>query len=598
MKLSKLATAVVSSVLASALVATVHANASHAAKQQPKPSPAAQAKPQPTPPSAKPQPQPTPPPQAKPQPHPNLPPHAHPHPHPNPPHAHPHPHPTPPPHANPQPKQLEVATQYGPVIGSADDGMRQFLGIPYAAPPVGNLRWKAPQPPAKWSKPRLAQQFGSSCPQFGSPFGLESFDEDCLYLNVYTPDKKNAQHLPVMVWFHPGAYQFGEADDYDPRRLVKRGVVVVTVNYRLGALGFLAHPALTKEAKPRTSGNYGLMDQQAALRWVKNNIAKFGGDPNNVTIFGDSAGGLSVHVHLVSPESQGLFHRAIIQSGAYSLQQPTLAEAEQTGIAFADATGCTTQTAACLRALPVAAVLANQIPGALGFLPNVDNHILPRTIGDALAAGKFQRVPVMQGATRDEFRLFIPLSFDFVSGPATPEIYTFAISALVGTTLDHAAAIAREYPLENYPDTNTALAAIGTDAVFACNMLKSSQHLARYVPTYVYEFNDRTAPQRYLPPASMPYGAAHEAELQYLFDIVTNMPPIPLNEQQSALAEEMVTAWTNFARTGSPNLGSKPNSNTWLPAQSGFVRRWDSSGPASYSLSEYSNDHRCEFWRD
>jgi para-nitrobenzyl esterase len=533
-------------------------------------------------------------PQAKAQPHAHATPQTNAHPKvPSNPHANPHVDPRAKPHSN----RHEVVTQYGSVVGSADDGIRQFLGIPYAAPPVGNLRWKAPQPPAKWTKPRLAQQFGSSCPQFGSPFGLESFDEDCLYLNVYTPDGKNVHRRPVMVWFHPGAYQYGEADDYDPRRLVKRGVVVVTVNYRLGALGFLSHPALTKETKTRSSGNYGLMDQQAALRWVRNNIAHFGGHPHNVTIFGDSAGGLSVHAHLVSPEARGLFQRAIIQSGAYALEQPTLAEAEQAGMAFASAAGCASQNTGCLRSLPVADILANQLPAALGFLPTVDNYILPYSIGTALAAGKFHRVPVMQGATRDEYRLFVPLFFDFVSGPATPEIYPVAISLLLGTPPERAAAIAQEYPLEKYPDTNTALATLATDGVFACNMLTSSRHLARYVPTYVYEFNDRTAPQRYLPPASIPYGAAHEAELQYLFDVVTNMPAIPLDAKQRALAESMVTAWTNFAYTGTPNLGSRVAWSPWLPAQTSFVQRWDSSGPAPYSLAAYSNDHRCEFWR-
>jgi para-nitrobenzyl esterase len=303
-----------------------------------------------------------------------------------------------------------------------------------------------------------------------------------------------------------------------------------------------------------------------------------------------------VHAHLVSPTARGLFDRAIIQSGAYSLEQPTLAQAEEAGVAFANATGCASQDAACLRALPVATVLANQVPAALGFLPNVDGRVLPRSIGDALESGHFNRVPVMQGATHDEYRLFVPLFFDFVSGPATPPIYPFAISLLLGTTPERAATIAQTYPLSSYPDTNTALATLATDAVFACNMLTSSRRLARFVPTYVYEFNDVTAPQRYLPPASIPYGAAHESELQYLFDIVTTLPPIPLNAPQRDLAADMITAWTNFAYTGNPNFGPRFEWNLWFRAQTGFVRRWNETGAAPYSLSAFSDDHRCDFW--
>src|SRR5215831_11095883 len=245
-----------------------------------------------------------------------------------------------------------VNTDKGLVIGAITSDGRQFLGIPYAAPPVGNLRWHGPVPAARWQQPRDATEFGNNCPQFGTFFGLQSFDEDCLFLNVYTPPVNKGRDdddrgRPVMVWFHPGAFEFGESDDYDPRKLVSRGVVVVTVNYRLGVLGFLAHPALSAEANG-ASGNYGLMDQQAALRWVSRNIERFGGDADNVTIFGDSAGGFSVHAHLVSPKSRGLFDRAIVESGAYSLKQSSLAEAEVVGATFANAVGCVNQEVACL----------------------------------------------------------------------------------------------------------------------------------------------------------------------------------------------------------------------------------------------------------
>ena len=285
-----------------------------------------------------------------------------------------------------------IPTDKGPVRGVETPTVNKYLGIPYAAPPVGELRWQPPQPLARWQGPRDATQFGSHCPQGASPFGTESTTEDCLYLNVFTPNGKVAQEkngktklkkakrLPVMVWLHGGALVVGESDDYDPARLVEKGAVVVTLNYRLGFLGFFAHPALSAESPDQSSGNYGLMDQQAALRWVQRNIKKFGGDRDNVTIFGESAGGLSVHAHLASPLSAGLFDRAIAQSGAYNPTEPSLADAESSGLAFAHTMGCgEDQTEACLRSLPVETVLATQpeLPGAIG--PNLDGVVLPQT---------------------------------------------------------------------------------------------------------------------------------------------------------------------------------------------------------------------------
>jgi para-nitrobenzyl esterase len=504
--------------------------------------------------------------------------------------------------AYPDTATATVHTDKGAVTGSSSEDGRQFLGIPYAAPPVGVLRWKPPAPVAGWKQPRDATQFANNCPQFATPFGLQSFNEDCLYLNVFTPSNKAKRkhhfgnHSPVMVWFHPGAFQFGEGDDYDPRKLVDQGVVVVTLNYRLGALGFLAHPALTAESATQSSGNYGLMDQQAALRWVQKNIARFGGDPRNVTIFGESAGGLSVHAHMVSPQSKGLFHRAIAQSAAYSLTQPSLAAAESEGAAFATAVGCASQDAECLRALPVISVLTNQRPGALGFVPNIDTEVLPLSIGEAFSTGRFNRVPVIVGSTHDEYRFFVPLFFDFVSGPVTPELYPIAISVLLNVPPTSVPAIMNAYPLSDYPSPSIALGALATDAVFACNMQTVADSVSKYVPTWVYEFNDDTAPQRYLPPASFPYGASHEAELQYLFDIVTTLPNVSLNEDQEKLSSTMVTNWTNFAHTGNPNWLSLSAPAWFRYNRTDYVQRLDSPRPEAYSGSAFSNDHKCAFW--
>src|SRR5579875_794989 len=300
----------------------------------------------------------------------------------------------------------------GPVAGTADGAVRglangavdEFLGIPYAAPPVGALRWRPPQPAASWSGVRDATTFAPHCPQPASPFGEASTSEDCLYLNVFTPSQRAAgPGYPVMVWIHGGAFVSGESNDYDPTQLVEDGVTVVTFNYRLGALGFLAHPALA-DANGQ-SGDYGLMDQQAALRWVQRNIASFGGDPRSVTIFGESAGGLSVLAQVASPQARGLFDRAIVESGSYNLSQASLASAEAAGEAFAAKAGCASQTAACLRSLPVSTILADQ--DAAGYTPNINTEVLPETLETAFAAGDFNRVPIVNGTNHDEWRLFV-----------------------------------------------------------------------------------------------------------------------------------------------------------------------------------------------
>src|SRR5579862_6470017 len=275
----------------------------------------------------------------------------------------------------------------GPVAGTADGAVQgvtagavdEFLGIPYAAPPVGALRWQPPQPAASWPGVREATTFAPHCAQVAGPFGQASTSENCLYLNVFTPST-GGRH-PVMVWIHGGALVSGESNDYDPTQLVADGVTVVTINYRLGALGFLAHPALA-DAKGQ-SGDYGLMDQQAALRWVQRNIASFGGDPRDVTIFGESAGGLSVLSQVASPQARGLFERAIAESGSYNLTQTSLASAEQAGEQFAANAGCASQTAACLRSLPVSTILANE--NTAGYTPNINSNVLPETLKTAFA---------------------------------------------------------------------------------------------------------------------------------------------------------------------------------------------------------------------
>ena len=370
---------------------------------------------------------------------------------------------------HPAPGNPVARTASGAVRGTSSGPVDEFLGIPYAAPPVGALRWQPPQPAASWPGVRDATQFAPHCPQAATPFGQASTSEDCLFLNVFTP-RAGGRH-PVMVWIHGGALVSGESDDYMPAKLVEDGVTVVTINYRLGVLGFLAHPALA-DAKGQ-SGDYGLMDQQAALRWVQRNIASFGGDPRNVTVFGESAGGLSTLAQVASPAARGLFAKAIVESGSYNLTQASLASAEAAGQAFAVKAGCPDQTAACLRGLPVSTILADQNPA--GYTPNINSEVLPQALKTAFATGAFNRVPIVNGTNHDEWRLFVALS-ELEGNPVTAANYQSMISSTLGVPAPAAAAIAAEYPLTAYPSPAVALGAVGTDAIFACPALTIDQN--------------------------------------------------------------------------------------------------------------------------
>jgi para-nitrobenzyl esterase len=482
-----------------------------------------------------------------------------------------------------------AGTANGAVRGLANGAVDEFLGIPYAAPPVGALRWQPPQPAASWSGVRDATQFAPHCPQSATPFGQPSTSEDCLFLNVFTPSHKQAgSHFPVMVWIHGGALVTGESDDYNPTALVEDGVTVVTINYRLGALGFLAHPALA-DANGQ-SGDYGLMDQQSALRWVQRNIASFGGNPHNVTIFGESAGGLSTLSQVASPQARGLFERAIVESGSYSLTQASLASAETAGEAFAAKAGCASQTAACLRILPVSTILADQ--NAAGYTPNVNSEVLPESLGAAFAAGNFSRVPIINGTNRDEWRLFVALS-ELEGNPVTASNYQSMISSTLGVPPAVAAIIAAEYPLTAFPSPSIALGAVGTDAIFACPALTIDQSVSRFVPTFAYEFNDENAPENFLPPVSFPYGAAHASELQYLFGLPTAAFPGTLSAQQQQLAAIMNGYWTDFAKRGFPSSFGTP----FWPLFNSLTQKMQSlAPPAPQTEANFASTHNCAFW--
>ncbi len=491
--------------------------------------------------------------------------------------------------------RLIVATADGRLRGQADGAVDEFLGVPYAAPPVGPLRWRAPQPAAPWNGVRSATRFGPHCPQFGSPFGLASMSENCLFLNVYTPAftpaltaSRTSRARPVMVWIHGGDLTAGESDDYHPAGLVRDGAIVVTINYRLGALGFLAHPALAS-GRGGPSGDYGLMDQQAALRWVQRNIGQFGGNPRNVTIFGESAGGLSVLAQLVSPAARGLFAKAIIESGSYEPLQPSLATAEASGEAFAAKAGCAGQAAACLRNLPVQTILADQ--GLVGL--NIDPGVLPQSIGTALASGDFNRVPVINGTNHDEWRLFIAI-FRALTGPVTAANYQSMIASTASVSPAEAAVVAARYPLGRFPSPAEALGAVGTDAIFACPALTLDQALSRFTPTFAYEFNDEQAPERFLPPVSgFSYGATHASEIQYLFDLNTSPFPGFLTPAQQRLAASMQRYWTNLAGPGLESSGGEP---PWPQFRNGSQPMNSLVPPVPQIETNFAAEHQCPFW--
>ena len=496
-----------------------------------------------------------------------------------------------------------VKTQQGTVQGVVQSTFRSFLGIPYAAPPVGNLRWKPPQAHAPWSTTLNATMAGNPCPQIASPFGQASTNENCLFLNVYTPNPVTA-NAPVMVWIHGGAFVAGEGSDFNPAAtLVAQGAVVVTINYRLGAFGFLALPSLSAEDANGSSGNYGLQDQQFALQWVHNNIQAFGGNPDNVTIFGESAGGFSVCANIASPDARGLFQRAITESGPCTFPLPTLASVENTDAALAAKLGCNQQVAAqqtaCLRALSAQQILAAQSTGfnvggnsasILSFSPNVDGSVLPQSLTNALLSGRFNHVPVLEGTNQTEGRLFIALGFDLTAnGPLSAAQYPAAVQALVGAQV--APQVLDEYPLSHFSSPDVALSAIFGDAGFSCPARAADQLFAVSVPTFAYEFNDINSPMLFLPPVSFPYGATHTDEIQYLFQV--DGLASRLNANQERLSGQMISYWVQFARNGNPNSAHTVG---WANYNA-LTDNFQSLVPPTPEIEfGFSPEHNCGFW--
>jgi para-nitrobenzyl esterase len=482
---------------------------------------------------------------------------------------------------------LEVSIADGQLRGKQVGATDEYLGIPYAAPPVGALRWAPPQPAAHWHGTRSATAFAPHCPQPAGVFGEPSTSENCLYLNVFRPAGDRENNLPVMVWIHGGGFVGGESNDYNPSALVANGVIVVTINYRLGALGFLADAALASRRGGPT-GDYGLMDQQAALRWVQRNIPAFGGNPANVTIFGESAGGQSVLLQMISPTARGLFAKAIVESGGYAQYPISLVSAEAQGRAFAAKVGCASNTAQCLRKLPVSKILASE--NQSGASADIDGLVLTQPLKTALASGNFAHVPVIDGSNHDEWRLFVALS-TFEGDPVTAANYQQTIASTLFISPQLAGIVAAQYPLSDYPSPPLAMSAVGTDAIFACPTLQIDQDMSKYTRLYAYEFNDENAPSGY-PSPGFPYAATHTAELQYLFGLPAEAHGT-LSVQQRLLARAMQREWTSFAKSGVP---SAPGAAPWPRFTPANQKMLSLIPPDPVSESDFSTEHHCGFW--
>jgi len=487
-----------------------------------------------------------------------------------------------------------IMTESGPVRGIHTKAVDEYLGIPYAAAPVGELRWLPPRPHGPWQGVLEAFNFGSECTQPGSSPGETAGSENCLFLNVYRPhpaETNPSRQLPVMVWIHGGGLTvLSGAFDGPPALLEGGDVIVVSMNYRLGVLGFFAHPAL--DAEGHLNANYGLMDQQFALKWVRTNIAAFGGDPHRITIFGTSAGALSVYSHLASPTAAELFHRAIAQSGSYaglvSYEKliVSLAEAETTGVTFGNKFNCA--TASCLRAVPVTALVAAENSG--NTYPIVDGAVLKERPGAAFASGQFNQVPVIAGNSHDDYRFVVAVEYDFGPGPLTPAEYPESVARMLRLPRSDpfVTTVLNEYPLSNYNGSAPiALGAAGTDHDFACPARSGDQSLARWVPTYAYEFNDEHAPSFFDRPVSFPLGAYHSAEVLYLLD--THL----LNAEQLRLSSAWIRYWTTFAANGDPNSPGAPH---WPLFDAAAERMQSMKPPAPVSESGFATDHKCSFW--
>ncbi|MGD2132931.1 MAG: carboxylesterase family protein [Maricaulaceae bacterium] len=451
-----------------------------------------------------------------------------------------------------------VATAQGDVAGVVDSGVVSYKGIPFAAPPVGELRWRPPQPPAGWTGVRQADSYGAACPQPDREDGggvgrMENQSEDCLTLNIWVPaDASAGADLPVMVWIHGGAHRLGSgiAPLYDGSELARQGVVLVTINYRLGLLGYFAHPALTADAAPdEPLGNYGIMDQLAALEWVQDNIAGFGGDPDNVTVFGESAGAADTLYLLANPAAEGLFAKAIVESGG-GLQRPTdLAAQERNGVQYTAEIGLGADaTLADLRAKSAQDWVDAQgeLQGGLGFGPFVDGRLVTEPPWIAFAEDRALDVPLIIGANSNEASVL-----------ATLGVPTAALAAAIGGRMAEFRAVYGE----DTPQADFARQAMGDIVFVAPSRWVAAQAADGAAPSYLYYFSYVARVSRNRRP-----GANHGSEIPYVFNTweQTSLDRF-LRRQDRRMTEMMSACWVAFARDSAPLCAGAPDWPAYTP---------------------------------
>jgi para-nitrobenzyl esterase len=491
-----------------------------------------------------------------------------------------------------------VQTDKGPVCGTTAAGVKQWLGVPFAAPPVGALRWEPPQPHAPWSQPWQAIESSNACPEsYIVVDSLPSTNEDCLYLDIVVPTDAGPGPLPVFFHIYGGGFTIGANALFNGATLATtEHAIVVGVNYRLGVFGFLADKALGPH-----SGDYGLEDQQAGLHWVQRNIAAFGGNPNNVTIFGESAGGSSVCDQIASPTAAGLFQKGISVSGEYnsllgaptSLQPqdckatlPTEAQADAVGASYAASLGCgsATNVAACLRNVPVRELLATETAGTEA--PIVNGTTLTMSPAQAFATGHVNKVRAILGVGRDEN----------LSGTATTAAqYTALVDAQYGSA---APAVLKLYPLRMFPSPFVAFRTVAADSDTVCPALVTASRLSKSIPLYEYQGDDTDAPLGNENDPTVPNAEYHIGGY-YIFPDVNIQNPFnvtPLDANQQALANQELAQFGAFARTGDPSATGTP---AWpqFSTASQLVMSWQPGGDDQLTTgSVISLDHNCGFW--
>ena len=472
--------------------------------------------------------------------------------------------------------QDRVKTANGIVEGSSEQnsGIRTFKGVPFASPPVDDLRWQPPQPVKNWKGVRNATQFGPRCmqrPIFGDMgFRSNGMSEDCLYLNVWTPAKSKKERLPVLVYFYGGGFVAGDGSEarYEGESMARKGIVALTVNYRLGVFGFLAHPELTKESTRHASGNYGLLDQNAALRWVQQNIAAFGGDPKKVTIAGESAGSFSVSAQMASPLSKDLIAGAIGESGSIigAFSPLPLADAEQNGIKFATSVGAT--SLATLRAMPAQQLLDATAKQGIPSAATVDGYLLPKTPVEIYAAGEQAHVPLLAGSNNEE------IGHSGVLGREAPSVenYRKALQFLYG---DKADAVFTLYPASTEAEVMDAARDLASDRFISYSTWKWLDlatktggkrtyyyNYARSRPAMRAEMGNSTAglaggvvkgPPAAANPLPRPRGAVHSAEIEYAMGNLDSNKVYAWTTDDYKVSRIMQEYFANFVKTGDPN---------------------------------------------